>query len=230
MFKNCLACFASSVDGKITAARSEGEWVKLGNPKDLERLFTLRDSADVICFGASTFRAWPGVRRGLNGQNIPSLMPARHVIFTRSWMLPWESDLFTEWADHPDWPPILIASPSPMPLFIPDHAREVIEHIHLNDQATEAEQLQQVKESLDIQDNQTVMLEGGGELFSFFLKAEAVTELHLTMTPQLIGGTSTPSLVAGDGFRADEWPVVAWTSVEHHPPELYLTGRCAYLS
>ena len=73
LFHRCLACFASSVDGKITANSNDpNAWVKLGTSADLERLFRLRDTADVLCFGASTFRAWPSVRRGLTHQAEPS--------------------------------------------------------------------------------------------------------------------------------------------------------------
>jgi len=168
------------------------------------------------------------VRRGLEGQKLDVLAPARHVIFTRSWLLPWEADLFTEWANHSEWPPVVIASPSPMPLFIPDAARNVIQHVHLDDTLSERDQFKQINHALNLDDSQVLMCEGGGELLSFFLKAQLVTELHLTLTPQLIGGSKTPSLVAGEGFTKDNWPLIEWTEIEQHPPEIFLTGTVKY--
>ena len=236
VFEHCLACFASSVDGKITApstAQNPDAWVKLGTAKDLARLFTLRNTADVICFGASTFRAWPSVRRGLIHQENQALMHPCHVLFTMSWHLDWQAPLFKEWAVHQAlWGPLFIASSSPAPLDLPTEVRAFLQVIALDIHTSERHQLQQVKAAVDPflagKDSPTWMLEGGGQLFEFFLKATAVDTLHLTLTPQLIGGLHTPSLVSGSGFLPQAWPTVTWTDIEHHAPELYLTGAIQY--
>jgi riboflavin biosynthesis pyrimidine reductase len=229
---HCKACFASSVDGKLSAPPhlvDENAWVKLGTPKDLERLFRLRDEADVLCFGASTFRAWRTIRRGLTHQADLTNEPPAHVLFTVSWEWDWDSPLFQEWKAHQhDWKPIFIASPEVKDTCIPEAYRSFIHVISLNPKDSEQEQLTHVKHVVESYfANNTAprwMLEGGGQLFDFFLRANAVDTLYLTMTPQLIGGNA-PSLVGGQGFAPNTWRHIEWTAVEHHPPELYLTGR-----
>ena len=230
--KHCRACFASSVDGKLSAPPhlvDENAWVKLGTPKDLERLFRLRDEADVLCFGASTFRAWPSIRRGLRHQADLSLVPPIHVLFTVSWQWDWASPFFQEWEQHQhEWKPIFIASPEAKDACIPEAYRSFIHVIRLNPNDSERVQLACVKQVVEVHLKEVStpqwMLEGGGQLFDFFLRADAVETLYLTLTPQLIGGNA-PSLVGGEGFAPHAWRCIEWTAVEHHPPEIYLTGR-----
>ncbi|MFN7311575.1 MAG: dihydrofolate reductase family protein [Vampirovibrionales bacterium] len=236
LFYRCVACFASSVDGKITAPpdpNTPDAWVKLGTPADLNRLFRLRDSAEVLCFGDSTFRAWASVRRGLTHQADASLTPPLHVLFTQSWAMDWQAPCFVEWQTHrKSWSPFFVASTNPPPADLPAEISSILHPILLDATHTPAQQLQAVKTAVDPflknAPTATWMLEGGGQLFDFFLQAHAVNELHLTLTPQLIGGISTPSLVGGAGFSPVSWATVAWTSVEHHPPELFLVGDVVY--
>ena len=235
-FPRCIACFASSVDGKISAPpqpNNPNAWVKLGTPRDLHRLFHLRDSADVLCFGASTFRAWPSVRRGLRHQANTSLAPPVPVLFTQSWALDWQAPCFSEWHTYRDsWPPFFVASTQAPPASLPSKLREFLQPIHLEASQSPAQQLHAVKTavnpSLTTPHTATWMLEGGGQLFDFFLHAHAVDELHLTLTPQLIGGTNTPALLGGTGFSPESWATVSWRMVEHHPPELFLVGELQY--
>lgn len=236
LFHQCVACFASSVDGKITAPVSPDApdaWVKLGTPADLNRLFRLRDSADVLCFGASTFRAWASVRRGLTHQADPCLAPPVPVMFTQSWSLDWLAPCFVEWqTHHADWSPFFVASTNPPPADLPCEILAFLHPILLNASHTPRQKLQAIKAVVDPflknAPNAVWMLEGGGQLFDFFLQAQAVDELHLTMTPQLIGGVTTPSLVGGEGFSPSLWASVVWMSVEYHPPELFLVGNVVY--
>ncbi len=236
LFNRCVACFASSVDGKITAPPNHTDphaWVKLGTPADLERLFRLRDVADVLCFGASTFRAWASVRRGLTHQANPLANPPIHVLFTQSWAIDWHAPCFVEWQTHQqNWSPFFVASTNLPPADLPIEILSFLHPIHLDASHSPAQQLARVKDAvtpfLTPNTLSTWMLEGGGQLFDFFLQAQAVDELHLTLTPQLIGGYSTPSLVGGAGFTPSNWASVSWTSVEHHPPELFLVGDVVY--
>ncbi len=238
LFHHCVACFASSVDGKITAPPEQSTpdaWVKLGTPADLNRLFRLRDSAEVLCFGASTFRAWASVRRGLTHQADLSLAPPVPVLFTQSWAFDWQAPCFVEWQDHQaQWPPFFVASTNLPPADVPTEILAFLHPILLDATQTPRQQLHAVKRvvspSLNNPATATWMLEGGGQLFDFFLQAHAVDELHLTLTPQLIGGSTTPALVGGVGFSPESWASVVWRLVEHHPPELFLVGDVVYPS
>jgi riboflavin biosynthesis pyrimidine reductase len=236
LFNRCIACFASSVDGKITAPlhpHTPDAWVKLGTSADLNRLFRLRDVAGVLCFGASTFRAWASVRRGLTHQADTSLAPPVPVLFTQSWAIDWQAPCFVEWkTQQARWSPFFVASTNPPAADIPSEILAFLHPILLDATHTPRQQLQTIKTTVDPflknPSTATWMLEGGGQLFDFFLQAHAVDELHLTLTPQLIGGITTPSLVGGAGFSPASWASIVWTSVELHSPDIFLVGDVTY--
>jgi riboflavin biosynthesis pyrimidine reductase len=227
-----VACLAASVDGKITAPPgTASERVKLGTPEDLNRLFTLRHRADVICMGASTFREWPIVRWPGGVAPKQKTAPPIHVIFTESGNLPWEAPLFQQWQTH--WPPICIVSPK-VGIAPPDSLKRVIQIVHTSGSPqaqmahlehtlihTQAGYPQRPKPA-------TWLIEGGGELMAFFLEAQAIHELHLTITPQLIGGLHTPGLVGGKGFSPQAWPLVTWQEVKPLGSELHCVGNVTY--
>jgi riboflavin biosynthesis pyrimidine reductase len=223
----CKACLATSIDGKITAPhRSENERVKLGSPRDLDRLLTLREWADVICFGGSTCREWPVIRwpKGANPDGVD--VPPVHLIFTSSWNLPWQADLFQKW--QPTWPPIFIASSAVPPDDLPFEIRRNIQWLLLEPTQTPSQQLDYLVKALAPYPSEHWLLEGGGELMYYFLSAQAIQEVHITLTPQLIGGNSTPSLVSGKGFAPEHWPTVTWQDITPIENEIYLTGKVHY--
>ena len=47
----------------------------------------------------------------------------------------------------------------------------------------------------------TILLEGGGLINWEFIKNDLVDEFFITITPHLIGGKNSVSLIQGDGFE-----------------------------
>lgn len=74
----------------------------------------------------------------------------------------------------------------------------------------------------------TLLHEGGPTLFGQFLKAGAVDELFLTLSPQIAGregDVTRPALVQGTDFVPDSAPCFQVVSVKQHGAYLYLRYR-----
>jgi len=54
---------------------------------------------------------------------------------------------------------------------------------------------------------QTVLVIGGGRLNGALLRADLLDEINLIVRPEIIGGTSTPTLFDCPNLAEDEWPV-----------------------
>jgi riboflavin biosynthesis pyrimidine reductase len=228
-----IACLASSWDGKITAAHSGNNWVKLGSQADLLHLFHLRAGVQAVLFGANTLRAWDGVHFAFV-EGKPLDVPPLHVILTRSWTLPWQATLFRQW--QAAWPPLLIASATPPPS---DNAELqallagcLVRWLPLSAANPEAH-CQELEAVLTQQFGvKRLLVEGGGEVLATCLKAKVLKELYLTLTPWLVGGTQTPGLVAGEGLSTLLSPLACKLQnikVQQLQDELYLHAELAYL-
>ena len=210
-----IACLAASVDGKITSAKEEG-WVRLGSDADLERLFTLRAQADAVVFGASTFRAWPGIRRA---KQQDKSVPPLHYCLSNSWDLPGLEKVLVSWQS--DWPPFYVVSAKAPPAEL-DRYRSLA---WLEASTNVPTQILNHAEQSGVN---TLLLEGGGTLIEQFLQAQAIDELHLTLTPWLIGGVQTPSLVSGEGFSSKNFPKLELLDCQPKENELFLTYAVRY--
>ena len=206
---------ASSIDGKITAAQlPPTDWVKLGTSADLNRLFTVRNQADAILCGLTTFNAWAGVRWSLNQQVQPEAerIAKTHIVLTHSWQFTPEAlEVLEHWQPH--WQPFIIMASTP-----PHQAIEALLQAHSN-------VIWWLEANHGIQ---TLLVEGGGQVIEQFLKAQRLQALYLTITPWLIGGNTTPSLIGGEGFAKGTFPKVKWESIESEGDELFIHASIIY--
>ena len=199
-----VANLAMTVDGKIAPA--SGERLRLGSAEDLRRMKLLRSEVDAVVAGGNTFRHWP----------IPwkSDLPLINAILTRRGILnslPESSErwrraqvdlqVFT-WSDSVDVEPL----------------REWGAQVFVSDNPT----VLWLCETLHRQGCSTILLEGGGELLFSFLSYGLVQELFLTVTPSILGGRASKSLVEGAGFSVLNRPELSLDGVEQHEDELYL--------
>ena len=67
-----------------------------------------------------------------------------------------------------------------------------------------------------------VLCEGGGFLNARFFAARAIDELYLTIVPRVLGGSSAPTIVGGEGFRAGALPDARLAHVDRVGDELFL--------
>jgi 5-amino-6-(5-phosphoribosylamino)uracil reductase len=227
-----IACLASSWDGKITAANSGNNWVKLGSNADLKHLFHLRGAVQAVLFGAKTLKAWAGVHVAFVDDK-PVSVPPIHVVLTRRWQLPWAAPLFCQW--QADWPPLLIASASSPPKEDADLQallnNGLVRWLPLSERHPETH-CKEIEAALTLLGVKRLLVEGGGEVLATCLKAKVLQELYLTLTPWLVGGTQTPSLVGGEGLSSLLSPLsckLKNIKVNQAGDELYLHAEVSYL-
>jgi len=176
---------ATSLDGKIGPANVD-HFVPIGSRVDMDHLISLRDDADGILFGASTFRAWPKVHRGNHPQHI-----AHHFIMSRSLNLDFKTELF----QHPEIPITIysgseITTPKQSP---PDH----VEIISIPDQAG---QIALILKHMAQSGIKSLLVEGGGHILHKFITAKVLGELYLTLVPSVVGNERAPALLGGQSL------------------------------
>jgi riboflavin biosynthesis pyrimidine reductase len=201
--------------------------------------------------GAATVRAWPQLRWSLaqrQAQQAGALWqtqtPLHHVILTKNWQLSGEEAVLQRWQAY--WPPLLVASPTPPPAYVLHHWPRVWQWLPLpalGEVPSEAGKAQQqaqlylapIYKHLGEMGVKHVQVEGGGQVIDVFATAGWLDTLLLTLTPWLIGGSTTPTLRDGVGAYALSPALagLAW-ELQHCQPlgnEVYLTyGPIHYLT
>ncbi len=175
-----FACMASSLDGKIGPAGVD-HFIAIGSRYDLENLISLRDEADGILFGASTFRAWPKIHRG----NDPT-KTAHHFIMSRSLNIDFNSELFLN--DHV---PVTLFSSSLQPF----DSHLLPEHVQIVTTPNGPEQVDHILSYIEDCGIKSLMIEGGGQILHQFIDGKALQELFLTLVPAVIGDIDAPGLL-----------------------------------
>ncbi|MEB3245489.1 MAG: dihydrofolate reductase family protein [Vampirovibrionales bacterium] len=166
-----IASFALSLDGKIGWP---GSAKRLGSADDLVRFQALCVQAGCVIMGAETLRVFPK----------PLIQtPYTQVIFTRSGQLPWDAPVFA--APHVY---CVIASTR----MRPDDLSARHHWLTLDPAHPFEQHLQAVFTALVSRGCAQAVLAGGGQLFSQCVQAKAINELHLTLTPTLVGPSGTP--------------------------------------
>jgi 5-amino-6-(5-phosphoribosylamino)uracil reductase len=206
-----IACFASTLDGKIASAHNLRD--RIGTPADLQHLLTVRNQADAILCGGETFRQHANIRKGTQQTQAPL-----QCIVTRSFNLPPDASLFRNSTQSDPPVPILIFSPEDAPASVQEHYPP---HIEWHTTGPE-NPVPVILEALRQKNIQTLMVEGGGHIMNLFLQAQAVQELYLTVCPLLLGGQSDPALVTGPGFPVANAPRTTVRSQQWIGQELYL--------
>ncbi|NQT62277.1 MAG: RibD family protein [Candidatus Marinimicrobia bacterium] len=178
---------ATSLDGKIGPADAD-HFVAIGSRYDMENLISLRDDADGILFGASTFRTWPKVHRGSDPNQ-----HAHHFIMSRSLDLDFQAELF----QYPEIPITIFSgtektTPDQTP---PDH----VEIVSIPDQPG---QIDLILKHIARSGVESLLVEGGGRILHKFIAAQVLEELYLTLVPTVIGNERAPALLGGQSLTA----------------------------
>ena len=177
-----FACMASTLDGKIGPADVD-QFVAIGSQHDLQHLTKLRNEADGVLFGASTFRSWPKAHRGSD--------PTRHLhhfIMSNSMNLDFDADLF----QHPDIPVTVFSGSRDIEqLRLPPR----VEMVHI---PHGPDQLKLVLDHVVGHGINALLVEGGGHILHQFIESELLDELYLTLVPSIMGDINAPALLGGN--------------------------------
>jgi riboflavin-specific deaminase-like protein len=211
---------AISMDGKI-ATKSRGP-MKLGTELDSKRMAELRAENDAVINGAGTFLAYP----------FPLLVKNERLVKARRSL---------GLSDHPI--SAIVSSRLEIPRDTPwEKSRETERWVFCGSRASTRKVLalekcgvkvicgkssfvtpREILDTFSKAGVKRLLVEGGGELNASFLEAGLVDKVHLTLTPQVIGGRDSPSWVEGNGFDEGKFPRFRLTDCVKRGHELYLT-------
>lgn len=202
-----LCNMASSLDGKIAPAHRVGSFVMSRGTEDAKRMHALRGTADAVIIGAGNLSA-----------DDPDLMPSRlRVVVTRA------GDRVGPGAKMFDaglGGEAVVAHAAGMSASARRALRERATLVELGDDEVDVSRL--LEWLANERGCRVVLCEGGGVLNARFFAACAIDELYLTIVPRVLGGSSTPTIVGGEGFDNGALPDATLTRVDRVGDELFL--------
>lgn len=178
--------FVSSIDGAVAVSGVSGG---LGTPADKTAFDVMRELCDVVVVGAGTIRAenYGGVVLGLAAKERRvasglSPVPPILAVSARAFLDP-DSRLFRE----TEVPPILLVGRDADPETIVA-LRSAGADVHLSETATvRSTDIEALLSALNLR---RALCEGGPSLFGQLIADNAVDELCITTSPQLVGGNA----------------------------------------
>lgn len=178
---------AVSIDGKLATTTGDS---KLSSKKDLIRLHKLRSKVDAILIGKNTVKKDDPLltvrySKGKNPTRI--ILDSSGTISSNSKILQTSSEIKT----------IIAVCKKITKKNLEKLEKFPIDVMILGENQVNVKSLLQ---NLGRRKIKTVLLEGGGSINWEFIKNNLVDELFITITPYILGGTDSISLVQGKGF------------------------------
>jgi len=205
---------ATSLDGKIALASRKH--VPIGTPFDREQMQGLRSESDAILMGASSLRAF---RRPLLNRHASPAQGPQPLNIILSYSLEGVSASWPFFKSNAIKRLLILKTP-------PRGARlksfEKTSQILVLKNSPPAPQIVAHLKQLGIHQ---LLVEGGGGVMWEFCRHNLIDEIHVTLTPKIIGGSASPTLVDGVGFNRDQ--ILNLKLVQCRPvgDELYLIYR-----
>lgn len=202
---------ATSLDGKIASA--DRGLFHLGTAADRRNMRILRERADAVLMGASTLRAFRGPLRARSAGNSPLNVVVSSSLAGVSTAWPFFRARDTE---------RLVFASRRAPLARRRAVAKVADLVLLDPRKPAAPQ---IVAELERRGLRRLLVEGGGTVMWDFVAAGLIDELHMTLTPWLVGGKAAPTLVDGAGFASGKGRRLRLVRLKRLRDELYLTYR-----
>ena len=175
----------------------------------------LRKRADAVLFGASTLRAYknPALAdaHASRGQPLNIVVSSELEGFSPSW----------PFFSRSGFKRILCVNDTISNARVRKFEKSS-EIIRLNPRAPKAPQIIRELQRLGVKN---LLVEGGGEIMWEFARENLIDDYFLTLTPRILGGRTSPTLVDGSGLSAEHSLRLKLTNVKKVGHELYLTYR-----
>lgn len=209
---------ATSLDGKINIT-GKGHF-PLGTRDDWREMQRLRKKADAIVFGASTLRGFKAACC-IEEQDWPQARQPVNVVLSSKL-----EGMSTSW-------PFFKDSRIKRILLVSDQAsaarirlfQKSCEVIVLKSPPRPGSRASAIIKMLQDRGLHRILVEGGGQVMWEFLKPNLIDEVHITLTPRILGGRDAPTLVEGTGFKGPEVLNFEIKSLKKLKNELYLVYR-----
>ena len=179
-----------SLDGKI--ATTHRTFLPLGTIEDLKQMKALRKDCDALLMGASTLRVYK--KPCLIPDQI--LQPINIVVSTHL------NDILPSWKffTQPNLQRILFVGQKTAKAKIRDFSKSS-EIVVLKEPSPRNPIARQITRFLETKNVTRLLVEGGGGIMWDFVSQGLIDEYHVTLTPKIIGGAKSPTLVDGAGLR-----------------------------
>lgn len=187
----------STIDGKILTGDRDEPVMDLGSTLDHATMRYLESQADAVLIGAGSLRATPSIWYAT---------PLKRIVMTRQGGLPYSSRFFT---DAPELT-FVAGGDDELPRGVKRLPSDLSVLLATLRTAHKVDRL---------------LIEGGSEINSVFLRADIVDELYLTIAPKIKLGREVPTIAGGEPLLRSE--VQNWSLVSCHPvqDELFLHYR-----
>ena len=212
---------AMSADGKIATYRRET--FSLGSDEDRYMMDVLRAKADAVVVGAGTLQLdgwamrirYPDLRQKRTQKGMkPNPL---NVVLSTDLSLKADREFFT----HPDTEKLIITTRTTSQARVRrfEKLAEVLvlprKRIHPAD----------VIDILWKRGAKQVLVEGGGALNFSFFEADLVDEIYITVTPRILGGSTSPTVADGKGFLSRSHTHLELVSSRRRGNEVFLKYR-----
>ena len=202
---------AVSVDGKIaTATRIH---FPIGTSEDRRHMQVLRRKADAVLMGAASLRAFrkPCLIRNSKRQILNVIISSGLERVSPDW----------EFFKDPRVKRLLFIArkPSARRLALFEKTSAVV---FLRPGRSIARQITATLEKRGIR---KLLVEGGGSVMWDFVSEDLINEYHVTLTPKIIGGARSPTMVDGKGFEPGQILKLKLTMCRRIGDELYLVYK-----
>lgn len=209
---------ATSLDGKI--ATSSREPFYLGTPADRRQMQVLRKKCDVLFMGAGTLRAYQKFC-GVRGASIAK-QPANAIVSGSLEGVSPEWEFFK----NPELKRLLfVTSPKGLSASRRRMFEKTSEIIELQPATPRQPTAVQIVKALKAREFKSLLVEGGGEMMWHFASQNLIDEYNVTLTPKIVGGADSPTLVEGKGFLPDEILQLKLHRCRRLGDELYLVYK-----
>lgn len=211
-----IAKWAMTLDGKIATRTGESQWISGEASRQVGH--SLRGRVDAVIVGSRTARADNPL---LTARPAGPRTPVRIVLDGRA-ALASESQLVQT---ARQWPVLLAAGSEAAPADRQRLANAGCEVLVCGGE-TPATRLESLLDELGRRRLTNVLVEGGAALLGSFLDAGQIDEVHVFISPRLLGGVEAPGPVAGTGLpRLASALAIEDMEVERLEGDAYLHGR-----
>ncbi len=205
---------AISLDGKI--ATRKRNFLSLGTQEDLKHMKKLRSQCDGILMGATTLREFRkpclSMKEGPHPANI--VMTSSLEKFSTNW----------EYFQDKNLERIFFIGSGTSKLKIKEFSK-YSELIFLRKNSPKHPLADQIIDHLEKRGMKRLLIEGGGQIMWNFVSRNWIDEYHVTLTPKILGGSLSPTLVDGHGFSPHEILRLTLKSCRVIKNELYLVYK-----
>jgi diaminohydroxyphosphoribosylaminopyrimidine deaminase/5-amino-6-(5-phosphoribosylamino)uracil reductase len=211
-----IAKWAMSLDGKLATRSGHSRWISGEASRAI--VHRLRGRVDAIMIGGRTAELDDPL---LTARPAGPRVAARVVVDSKA-ELSWQSQLVRTAKEAP----VIVAAGTQVSAANVDRLRQLGCEVLTLAAATRYERMLQLLDELGRRRMTNVLVEGGSQVLGGLFDAGQIDEVHVFISPKLIGGDRAPTPIGGAGLdRIPELSQLQERVVEQVGEDVYVRGR-----